>query len=131
MTLRGSLARPAAWWWITALAAVIFFYLATSNAVYDLTSPVGLDFHVVLRKAYSVIAFGVIGYCAARASRAGGSSVVSWQIALWVAAFSAAIEIAQSFTPPPEGLESNAIDVACGFAGGWLGALFVRRHRRA
>lgn len=127
MTLRGYRARPAAWWWITALAAVIFFYLATSNAVYDLTSPAGLDFHVVLRKAYSVIAFGVIGYCAARASRAGASSPAAWQVGLWVAAFSLAIEIAQALTPPPEGLFSNALDVACGFAGGWLGALFVRR----
>ena len=59
MRLRGSLERPAVWWWITAIAAVIFFYLATSNAVYDLTSPVALDFHVLLRKAYSMIAFGV------------------------------------------------------------------------
>jgi len=124
---RGSLERPAVWWWITALAAVIFFYLATSNAVYDLTSPVGLDFHVLLRKAYSVIAFGVVGYCAARAFRAGASPRASWQIGLFVAAFSLAIEIAQAFTPPPEGLLSNAVDVVCGFVGGWLGSLFVRR----
>ncbi len=106
---------------------MIFFYLATSDVVYDLTSPVGLDFHVLLRKAYSVIAFGVIGYCAARTSRAGGSRRASWQIGLWVGAFSLAIEVAQSFTPPPEGLLSNAIDVACGFAGGWLGTLLVGR----
>jgi hypothetical protein len=126
VTLRGSLQRPAVWWWITALAAVIFFYLATSDAVYDLTSPVGLDVHVLLRKAYSLIAFAVIGYCAARATRLGSSTVAAWRIGAYVAAFSAAIEVAQSLTPPSEGLLSNSFDVVCGFVGGWLGALFVR-----
>jgi hypothetical protein len=29
--------------------------------------------------------------------------------------------------PPPEGLLSNAFDVFCGLAGGWLAALLVLR----
>ncbi len=113
---------------ITALAAVIFFFLATSDAVYDLTSPVQLDIHVLLRKAYSVIAFGILGYCAARAFRELGWSFAPWRIGLFVAIFSLAIEIAQAFTPPPEGLLSNAIDVLCGYVGGFISSLFVRRR---
>ena len=115
------------WWWITALAAAIFFYLATSDTVYELTSPEQLDIHVLLRKAYSVIAFSIVGYCAARALRDSGRRPAPWHVGVLVAAFSLCIEIAQAFVPPPEGLPSNAIDVACGFIGGWLGAMFVKR----
>lgn len=86
--------------------------------------PAGLqrDFsiRIVLRKLYSVIAFGIVGFFAApmlpNASRIR-------DCALLVAFFSAIIEVAQKLTGSPEGLASNAFDIGCGAVGGLLGAL--------
>ena len=74
----------------------------------------------VLRKVYSIIAFGIVGFFAApligKSQRVAGDAFV-------VAAFSAVIEVAQRFTGPRESLWWNAFDIGCGAIGGWLGAL--------
>lgn len=114
--------RAAIWWTATAIVAVLLFIVANSDAVYNATSPAWLDIHVLLRKMYSIVAFGVLGFLAARAAQASGMRTSPLIIGWWVAAFSLAIEIAQAMTPPPEGLVWNAIDVLCGWIGGWLGA---------
>jgi hypothetical protein len=101
--------------------------VANSDAVYNATSPAWLDIHVLLRKAYSIIAFGALGFLVARASQASGLRTSPLTVGWWVAVFSLAIEIAQAMTPPPEGLGWNTIDVLCGWLGGWLGAIVSRR----
>lgn len=118
--------HAALWWTATAIVAVVMFFIATNDTVYNLTSPATLDIHVLLRKTYSVAAFTVMGFVAARASLASGWRTAPLTIALWLALFSLAIEIGQDMSPPPEGLALNALDVACGWLGGWLGALIAR-----
>ncbi len=113
----------AAWWTATAIVAVILFFVADSDAIYNATSPATLDFHELLRKAYSIVAFALLGWLAARASSATGWRTSPLTIGWWLAFFSLAIEVAQSMQPPVEGLALNTIDVACGWIGGWLGAL--------
>ena len=120
--------RQAAFWWTaTAIVAVIMFFLGTNDTVYNLTSPAALDIHVLLRKTYSIVAFGVTGYVAARASLASGWRTSPLSVALWLALFSLAIEIAQDMSPPRESLALHSFDVVCGGLGGWLGAV-VARH---
>jgi len=74
----------------------------------------------LLRKAYSVIAFAIVGFFSAplfaRRSRLRNC-------ALLVALFSTTIEIAQKLTGSAESLLSNAFDIGCGAVGGALGAL--------
>jgi hypothetical protein len=79
-----------------------------------------LSARIALRKVYSVIAFGIVGFFAApmlpNASRIKDGAVL-------VAFFSAIIEVAQRLTGARESLASNAFDIACGAVGGLLGAL--------
>ena len=80
-----------------------------------------LSFHVVLRKLYSIVAFGLIALLLQRATGWRGRRVW-WTVGL-LSLFSAAIEVAQlSTTDGQEGLGWNLFDVACGAVGGWLGA---------
>ena len=120
----------------------VLFWAALSHRVYNRTLPYGLlerafgedandgpySVRVLLRKLYSVIAFALIGFVVdralPRARRAG------LRAALIVAAFSGVIEVAQKMNHAEEGPRSEAFDVACGFAGGWLGAALSRRLRR-
>jgi FtsH-binding integral membrane protein len=117
----------ALWWTATAIVAVIMFLLGTNDTVYNLTSPAALDIHVLLRKTYSIVAFGVTGYLAARASLASGWRTSPLTVALWLALFSLAIEIEQDMSPPRESLALHSFDIACGAIGGWLGAVVARR----
>lgn len=127
---RGALfSRPSTWWTIAALIGAVMCFLATNNTVYVTTSPPSFDFYVVLRKLYSVVAFAVVGYPAARARRAANQSASPLVVGGYVAAYSAFIEVLQYFLdPPPEGLLSNAFDVACGFAGGAIAAWIAARR---
>jgi hypothetical protein len=123
-------ARPVAWWTAAAVVAVVMLAAAVNNSVYELTSPPSLDYYVVLRKCYSVIAFAAVGYPVARARRAEGASATPLVIGGIIAGYSAVIEILQYFMDPPyEGLLSNAFDVFCGLAGGWIAALVARPRR--
>ncbi len=74
----------------------------------------------VLRKAYSVVAFSIVGFFVAplvrRPYRLRGDAAV-------VAGFSGLIEVAQKLVGSTEGYASNAFDVMCGALGGLLGAL--------
>jgi hypothetical protein len=110
-------------WSLTACAAIVLLVLAVDNRVYLETSPTTLSGHVFLRKVYSVVAFALVGFGAARARRASAQPATPILIGAMIAAYSALIEVLQFFLdPPPEGLAWNAIDVACGFIGGWLAA---------
>ena len=129
-----------------ALAAVVvvalLFWAALSHRVYSETLPIGLidrmfgedadegpfALHVVLRKLYSIAAFTVLGFVVDRALPRSRRPAL--RAALVVAAFSAAIEIAQKARGAHEGLLSNAFDVACGALGGWLAVTLARAFMR-
>jgi hypothetical protein len=121
------------WWSAAALVlAAVLFWAATSNELYELTSPAALSWHVVLRKTYSIAAFAVVGFTADKAL--GPSARASLRGALLVAAYSAAIEIVQGVRGSHEGIAWNVADVLCGAAGGWLGVVaerITRSRRRA
>ncbi len=75
----------------------------------------------VVRKIYSVVAFGIVGFLAApfvpKEQRVAGCTVL-------LAVYSLVIEILQKFVVhSPEGILSNLFDIGCGALGGWLGAL--------
>jgi hypothetical protein len=111
--------RPIYWLIVTIISAAGLFYAATSNAVYEATSPPFLNWHVLLRKAYSIVAFAMLGTLVARFPPPRGRFAVT-TIAL--ALYSAAIEWGQYLGGVREGLAWNSIDVACGGIGGALGS---------
>ncbi|HZO92209.1 MAG TPA: hypothetical protein VFB22_00440 [Candidatus Baltobacteraceae bacterium] len=116
-----------AWSALALTVAAVLFWAAISNEVYDLTSPPSLSWHVALRKAYSIAAFAVVGFTADRALRPSPRAVL--RAAALVAAYSAAIEVAQALHGSHEGLIWNGIDVLCGAAGGAIGAAVGRIKR--
>jgi hypothetical protein len=132
LTLRRLVSNPAAWWAAAVFACVVLLVAAVDNGVYEATSPTAWSFHVVLRKIYSVVAFAVVGFFVARARQLTGRSASAASIGWTIAGYSAVIEVLQYFLdPPPEGLLSNVIDIACGFLGGaiaaWLASRFFKR----
>jgi hypothetical protein len=136
-------------WAIVALAAAVaFLWAATTQSVYDHTSPNGiaqrmlgedaprvphnhwLSLHVILRKAYSIIAFAIVGFVVDRTLPPVRRRALRAAVA--VALFSSAIEVAQKLLDhSPESFASNVFDVACGAVGGWLGVAVARKAARA
>lgn len=119
------------WTYITLALAAAFYALALSHEVYDVTSPPGFSWHVLLRKAYSVVAFATIALCfrADLSARGARSRLASFACVILLAAYSAAIEIGQALHGSREGAAWNAADVACGALGGALGAVVFRPRR--
>ena len=74
MTLRGLFSRPAAWWTVAFGFALALCLAAVNNTVYEATSPASFDYHVILRKFYSIVAFAAVGYPAARARLIRGAA---------------------------------------------------------
>jgi hypothetical protein len=126
---------------LAGVVAAGFFVLALSGEAYHETSPThvattifgsgvgrlgdpfGISLHVVLRKAYSIAAFALVGLAAVAAFPPGRRAAL--RMALLVGAYSAAIEYAQYVLGSQEGPWWNAIDVACGAIGGWLAGRFT------
>ncbi len=106
---------------IAIAITVAMILIAISGRVYDATSPSYLPMHELWRKAYSIIAFAVLGVAWRFATRAR-----IFTVALWIGAVSLIIEIGQNLNGSREGLISNAIDIVCGIAGGWIGAALLR-----
>ena len=82
----------------------------------------------MLRKLYGVAAFTLIGFVVHKALPPARRPAL--RAALIVAAFSAAIELAQKANHAHEGAPSNAFDVACGAFGGWLAVTLARAFKR-
>ena len=126
------LSRP--WTIALALVAILLYAVAISHAVYDLTSPASLSWHVVLRKTYSIVAFAIVGYLLRRTlgeyGRAEGRSTIVACI-LGVAAYSAAIEVGQFLHGSQEGFTWNVIDTVCGAIGGTISVADLIFRRRA
>jgi hypothetical protein len=124
------------WRGLAFIAVVAFFWLAVRVDVYHVTSPryltralfgpevwqvahpAWLSLHVWLRKAYSIIAFTIVGFLANRALAA--TAKPAFRAAAIVGAFSCCIEIFQRQFVAPEPMLESAFDVGCGAFGGWL-----------
>jgi hypothetical protein len=124
---------------LAAAAAAVFFAIAIDRHIYAPGAPhlhrggelARLRHHVpgpwrrefspafILRKAYSIGAFAIVGFLAAPTLPRARRVVLC---ALLVACFSLAIEVAQKIVFGSESLASNAFDVACGALGGLIGA---------
>jgi hypothetical protein len=92
-----------------------------ANAVRVLLADPGWDAHELVRKFYSLLAFGVLGFLIAKAL--GGRPSVSRVIVVTgcVAAFSTIIEVLQRLDPEHESRLSSLLDVLCGAIGGAMG----------
>jgi len=109
------------WSWAALVVGAVFYAAALSHDLYDLTSPPPLGWHVLLRKSYSLIAFGVLGYLIRRALAENGRARVALPTILIVTAYSALIEFGQRYlSGSREGLTWNAIDTLFGTLGGAL-----------
>lgn len=112
--------------WIAALA---LFGASLSPDIERATSPHILGLNVVLRKAYSVVAFAIVGFLLARVRNTNRQDVLA--VALLIALYSLAIELTQYALGSAEGFYWNLIDVFCGFVGGYTGgAICVLTNRR-
>jgi hypothetical protein len=121
------------WTVATVAIAALLFAAAVSHAVYEATSPVSFTWHVVLRKAYSVAAFTLVGFLLRRALAENAVETRTSLVCIaCVAAYSGAIEIGQYLHGSHEGLRWNAFDVACGALGGGIATsdLAIRRFVR-
>jgi hypothetical protein len=103
------------------VAAVVLYATAVSGRAYDLTSPVTLPHHELLRKIYAVLAFALLGFALERSKLRRLHGVVAAGAAL--AVYSYVIELGQIvFTQSTETFAEHSFDVASGLAGGALGA---------
>ena len=119
------------WTQIAGFAAILFFALAINNDVYALTSPYQLEWHLVLRKTYSIVAFAIVGYCVRRAFDDHRRTRAVWLNVAALAAYSGLIELVQAVGGSHEGLAWNAVDVACGAIGGFIGDRVLRLQQRS
>jgi hypothetical protein len=92
-----------------------------ANAVRFLLADPGWTASDLVRKFYSVLAFGVLGFLIARALGARLSLSRLVAVAACVAALSAIIEVFQRLNPVHESRLSSALDVLCGAIGGAVG----------
>ena len=106
-------------WTIAAIVvATVMFVVACRQDVYLLTSPPSFEWHVLLRKAYSVVAFALVGYLLRRALVENGRPHLVRTCIGGLALYSGLIEVGQFIGGSQEGLVWNAIDVLCGALGG-------------
>ena len=106
----------------------MLLFVAISNAIYEATSPDWLTWHVLLRKSYSVVAFGLIGFLLSRTIGALGRAWGTLRLSATVGAYSALIELCQRLVSGArESIEQQLFDVAMGLAGGALGAMLAAR----
>lgn len=94
------------------------FVIACRQDVYLLTSPPSFEWHVLLRKTYSVVAFALVGYLLRRALVENGRVHLASTCTLGIALYSGLIEVGQFVAGSQEGLFWNAFDVLCGALGG-------------
>ena len=115
---------PTLRWSVAIVVVFAVIAIGISHQVYDATSPSSLPFHELWRKAYSIIAFAVVGAILRLMTGAGLR-----RTAFAVAGVSLVIEIGQYLHGSHEGLLSNGIDVVCGFIGGWIGGTLIGLKR--
>lgn len=84
----------------------------------------------LVRKAYSILAFAVLGYIIARSMRSRRFSSRLHATMTLVAGFSAIIEILQRQGANHESWISSLLDIACGGIGGITGTVVQERVNR-
>ncbi len=94
------------------------YVLACDNEFYQLTSPPELSWHVLLRKAYSIVAFALVGYLLRRALVENHRPRFVAPCILGIAGYSAVIEVGQFLLGSHEGFAWNCFDTLCGALGG-------------
>jgi hypothetical protein len=118
--------RYAPPWAIPALGIVIaggLFAFALSGSAYEATTLP--DARILSRKIESLAAFALVSFFACASLRRTGPSA-GFAAAIG-AVYSAAIEVGQHLAGSHESLLWNAIDVACGAAGGAAGGWIYER----
>jgi hypothetical protein len=97
-----------------------------SNQAYEVTSPVELPHHILLRKVYALGAFALLGFLLVRSNVPRVRSVAAGGIAITL--YSYAIELGQIVIDgSTETFAEHGFDVASGLAGGALGAWLAWR----
>ncbi|GEM_PF-6792843 len=102
-----------------------------ANAARLLLADPGWTPHDLVRKAYSLLAFAVLGFLIAKALGRRISLSRAIAVSGCVAGFSALIEILQRLDPSHESRLSSILDVLCGAIGGAAGYAvhaFIRRR---
>jgi hypothetical protein len=124
MDLGTSGRRTTAWRAFGIVAAIILYGISISGRAYELTSPLTMAHHELVRKIYAILAFALLGFALERANLRRVHGVLAAAIA--VALYSYVIEIGQIvFDHSNETLAQHAFDVASGFGGGALGAFLA------
>jgi hypothetical protein len=113
--------HTTAWRVFAAVSAVVLYAFSVSARVYNLTSPVTMPHHELIRKMLAVLAFALLGFALERSKLGRLGGVVAAGLALTV--YSYAIEIGQIFfRHSTETFFEHTFDVVSGLAGGALGA---------
>jgi glycopeptide antibiotics resistance protein len=116
--------RTAGWRAFTIVSAVILYAVSVSGRAYNLTTPITLPHHELLRKIYALLAFALLGFALERSNVRRAQGVLAAGIALSI--YSYAIELGQIFfTHSTETFAEHTFDVVSGLAGGALGALIA------
>jgi glycopeptide antibiotics resistance protein len=102
------------------VAGTLLFFVSLSPDIERATSPHIFGLQVILRKSYSIVAFGVVGFLLAQVRRSRFNDI--FPVALLLALYSTAIELTQFALGSQEGTYWNFVDILCGFLGGYLGA---------
>jgi hypothetical protein len=107
-----------------AVAAVVLYAISISGRAYELTSPVTLPFHELVRKIYALLAFALLGFLLERSKLRRAQGVIAGGVV--IAVYSYAIELGQIvFAHSNETFAEHSFDVASGLAGGALGAFIA------
>jgi Kef-type K+ transport system membrane component KefB len=105
----------------TAVAAVGLYLISVSGRAYNLTSPVTMPHHELVRKILALLAFALLGFLLQRSNVGRVQGVLAGGIV--IAVYSYGIELGQIvFKHSWETLAMHSFDVASGLAGGALGA---------
>ena len=118
-------------WIVVAVAIAIVFFVAATINESGVTEPYRVTRHGMVRKALTVIAFGLVAYSADKAL--GPSRRRILRATLLGGGYSGAIEVVQALRGSHEGFAWNVFDVGCGAAGGALAMIVDRiiRWRRS
>jgi hypothetical protein len=121
VSIRTSINGTAVWRVFAAASAVVLYAFSVSARVYNLTSPVTLPHHELVRKVLAILAFALLGFALERSNFRRLRGVLAAGLAL--AVYSYAIELGQIFfRQSTETFIEHSFDVVSGLAGGALGA---------
>ena len=103
------------------MAAIVLYAIAVSGPAYDMTTPVTMPQHELVRKTYALLAFALLGFVLERSALRRLHGVIA--AAILIGVYSYAIEIGQILIGhSTETFAEHSFDVASGVAGGALGA---------